>query len=407
MTDYNEMRRVCQLDNSLSSTALDSFLMHYAARREKLPEEIIPLLNRFKHVISDMPSDWIPRIMAQLIAHRIFKSGGLIKKYLNHTALKDLAPEDYAYLQQQSLTPWRFSFSEIISQPAPDFFEMEDVFTGETYLLYSKSVTAILSEQQTLLWFNLISFNGHCWQTYGPVGSFPGFDADDVFFYATELDTSINSEAGVFKHIEQNPIPYLMLITGANAPLVMNGSHELVQVTGEQDSKPIDVPALKQHFQVEYAHGVFKLSHKDYSGPPHFAEAYYDETKEKISIVALTDAGYDKMTKLLNEQGFDLPAEPDLRVHLPMLSLVNTLLKKNINLIPHARLFEQTPSPTEADVVEKLNIVLQLATASINNGEKPDIAAIAAAADMPADVVSAAIIHMTDRVNKLKNRRGK
>ena len=124
---------------------------------------------------------------------------------------------------------------------------MEDVFTGEHFLLYSKSIGQILREHGVSLWFNLIGFNGHCWQTYGPIGNFQSFDADDVFFYATELDRSITSEATLFNYLEKNPVPFMMLMTGANYPLIMNNGYEVVQVTGESPLKTLNISELKKN----------------------------------------------------------------------------------------------------------------------------------------------------------------
>jgi hypothetical protein len=112
MTDYNKIRQFCQQESDLTVDVLDNFLVYYAGEKEKLPQEFISLLHRFRHAIDGMPSSWIPSITTQFIAHRLFKSDGLIKKYLNHVAVKNLDPEQYTFLQLLSDTPWRFSFSE-------------------------------------------------------------------------------------------------------------------------------------------------------------------------------------------------------------------------------------------------------------------------------------------------------
>lgn len=70
----------------------------------------------------------------------------------------------------------------------------EDVFTNEKYLLYSPAVKLTLQERNPLLWFNLISFNGECWQTYGFIAAYNSFTTDDIFFYATEVNHKINNE---------------------------------------------------------------------------------------------------------------------------------------------------------------------------------------------------------------------
>ncbi|RYY31473.1 MAG: hypothetical protein EOO04_01080 [Chitinophagaceae bacterium] len=404
MTDYNKIRRFCEQESRLTAEVLDNFLLYYAGEKEKLPKEFISLLMRFRHAIGGMPSGWIPSITSQFIAHRLFKSGGLIKKYLNHVTVKNLDPKQYTFLQLLSDTPWRFSFSEIRSQPAPDFYEMEDVFTGERFLLFSKGIGQILAEHKVLLWFNLVGFNGHCWQTYGPIGNFQSFDADDVFFYATELDRSITSEATLFNYLEKNPVPFMMLMTGASYPLIMNNGYEVVQVCGESPLKTINISELQKKFTVEHAHGVTRISHLQWSDPPHLAEAYYEEKSETISLTALTDSGYKNMAGLLKEFAPDLPAEPDVRVHLPMITFIKDVLKKDITLTPHAHLFEKTPEPADAEMMDNLNVALQMALPYVNSGVAPDLDAIAKKTGLPVDTVADLLQHVMGKVEKLKKK---
>lgn len=114
---------------------------------------------------------------------------------------------------RQTEIPLRFSFSEIVAEPAKDFFRMRDVFTGEEYLLFSKGTSQIIAEGPKLLWLNLISFNGACWQSLGPVGAFQSFDSDDVFFFATEKNPDIEEDQQVQEDLEADPLPYVLLIS--------------------------------------------------------------------------------------------------------------------------------------------------------------------------------------------------
>ncbi|MBZ5857538.1 hypothetical protein [Flavihumibacter profundi] len=159
---------------------------------------------------------------SQFIAHRIFREDGLIHGYLKHTAVKNLPPEQYMFLQEQSESPWMFRFCSIVSRPAPDFFLMEDVFREEEFLLFSPSLTQTLAEQPVLLCFLLTGFNGDCWQSFGPFVSFSGFDPDDIFFFATEQNPEIYDEEGLIRGIEENPVPYMLLITGSTYPRYSN-----------------------------------------------------------------------------------------------------------------------------------------------------------------------------------------
>jgi len=377
MPDYNQLRDLCQNDSNISKAVIDEFLLYYAAKRDKLDREFETRISRFRDIEREMPSNWKGLIKAQFIGHRIFKEGGLINKYLNHTAIKELGKEEQNYLKKMANHHWRFSFSEVSDNPAPDFYEMEDVFTGEVYLLYSRSMSQILSEHPILLWFNLIGFNGSCWQTYGPVVSFKCFSPDDIFFYAAELNPVIESEADLTEDIDENPIRYMMLTAGSNYPLIESRGHEVVQVYGEGRSADFDIQKLKSEFKVEYAESVFKLSHPVWSEPPHSSEAYYVEESGVVSLTALTDRGYQEMSSLLKKHGVDVPSDPDIRIHLPMLTLMEKVFKKRPELHPYTRLFETKTSPESEAMMSKLNQFMALALPYINSGKEPDVDALA------------------------------
>src|SRR3546814_8337862 len=94
---------------------------------------------------------------------------------------------------------------------------MQDVFTSQKFLLYSTGVTQILSEHPVALWFNLIAFNGMCWQSYGPIGHYQSFRPDDIRYYASELNPRewFENDAEIIENVERNPLPYMMLMNGA------------------------------------------------------------------------------------------------------------------------------------------------------------------------------------------------
>src|SRR3546814_381904 len=168
----------------------------------------------YRHITRNFDPSWVNYFKAQYIAHQLFKKGGLIQKYLNHSAVKDLTEQERTYLRQQSAQPWRFSFSVITGRPAEDFYEMQDVFTSQKFLLYSTGVTQILSEHPVALWFNLIAFNGMCWQSYGPIGHYQSFRPDDIRYYASELNPRewFEKDAEILENVERNPLPYMMLM---------------------------------------------------------------------------------------------------------------------------------------------------------------------------------------------------
>jgi hypothetical protein len=402
MPDYNHLLDRCRYVNKISASLIDDFLVYYAARHDKVEREFETRISRFRDIEKEMPSNWKGLIKAQYIGQRIFKEGGLIHKYLNSAAIKARNDEEQEHLRIMAAYPWRFSFSEIRASPAPDFYEMEDVFTGDIFLLYSPSITRTLSEQSVLLWFNLIGYNGSCWQTYGPVISFQSFSSDDIFFYATELNPAIESDADLMADLDDNPVRYMVLACGSNYPLVVQQHYEVVQVTGEGTYTGFDVQALKKDFRVEYAEGVFKLSHEVWSELPHFAEAYYEEASGKILLFALTDRGYRELSALLIAHGIEIPTEPDVRLHIPMGIVIKKALKRTPDLNPYSRLFETRTSPESQEQMSKLNRFLALALPYINSGRQPDIAALAKEAGVDPEMAGAMLQNAMDKIDEMR-----
>ena len=402
MPDYNYLLERCNYVNKISAALIDEFLVYYAAKMDKVDREFESRISRFKEIEKAMPSNWKALIKAQYIAQRIFRQQGLIHKYLNHSAVKARNAEEQEFLRSMAASPWRFSFCEIIANPAPDFYEMEDVFTAEIFELYSPAITRTLSERPVLLWFPLIGNNGACWQTYGPVTAFQSFNADDIFFYATELNPLIESDAELMADLDDNPVRYMILVYGSNFPLVAQQGYEVVHVTAEESVNGFNVQALRKDFRVEYAEGVFKLSHGVWSEPPHFAEAYHEEASGKLFLSAFTDKGYRELSTILNTHGMNVPTEPEIRLHMPMVSVIEKVLKRKLEINPYSRLFETRTSPESEAQMSKLNQLLALALPFINSGQQPDVDALAKEAGVDPEQAKELLEKALGRINELR-----
>ena len=404
MPDFNHIKEICSSNSALTADVVDKFLLYYAAQENKTDKEFEKRLKRFNHVLSKFPTEFVGLIKAQYIAHRVFRQEGLINRYLKHASLKNLNAAQREYLEMTVSNPWRFSFCKIIANPSPDFYEMSDIYRETTYLLYSPSVSKTLAEHPVSVWFNLIGFNGTCWQTFGPVSFYQSFDADDIFFFATELNDHISSDEELLDDLDNNPVPYMMLSVGSTYPHIRHGDFETIQVSGVTDTYIRDFHTLKQDFTVFYSTGVYKLVHNEWSKPPHFAEAFYDEDKYILTLQALSEFGYKKVASILKVYDLSIPNEPDIRIHPSMLTSIRQLLKKSMDFNKYGKLFEQTPSLKENDELGKLNKVLTLALPFINAGKEPDIDAIAKKAGVPVELAQDLIRHSMERIKELIKR---
>jgi len=265
----------------------------------------------------------------------------------------------------------------ITANPAEDFYEMEDVFRENSFLLYSPGITKTLTEHAVFTWFNLLSFNGECWQSFGPIGAYKSFEPDDIFFFATELNPHIEHDQDLLRDLEKNPVPYMLLLAGESYPPTFHQKDQLVQATSWYNQGDFNAGALEKHFKIEYAHDVYRLTLKKWGKHPHFCTVYYDETKKILLLSSMTDRGYTTLAKRLIEYGYDLSEEPDIRINPSMLITAQDILKRKIQLNAYDDLFPVKISENETEVNKKLNNLLELVMPEINTGRDPDIKSMA------------------------------
>ncbi len=404
MDDYNKILNVCQENQKLSRVVVDEFLLYYAAERDKLDKEMDKRQARYRHITSRIQKEWERMIKAQYIAHRIFKAGGLISKYLNHSAIKQLPPEEINFLKQAAVYPWRFSFSIIKNNPAEDFYEMVDVFRDEGFLLYSPGISSTLKEKKPVLWFNLIGFNGACWMSYGPISGYNSFEPDDIFFFATELrpKTIFEDDEDVVADVENNPVPYMMLFAGSNHPLSFTCNEQIVEVMAQYDEGAFDTRELKKVFRQEYNNDVFRLSLKGWDSHPHFATAFYDENEKLLTLYAMTEKGFVALVKAFNAYGYKLYDDPEVRINPSMRMMAGEILKKDIQLHPYEHLFEKASSKEEDEQIKRINEFINLALPDINAGKQPDIPFLAQKAGIDVKTAQDIMKSVMDKFDKMK-----
>jgi len=399
MKNYEAIRTICEENSRRSSTVIDEFLIYYAASRNNLEPKMNQRFAAYSHVTRKLKKEWVNMLKSQYIAHKIFRKDGLIEKYLNHAALQRFSREEMSFLKKQTIQPWRFSFSVITNEPADDFFIMEDVYSGEQYTLFSPGITKLVKEQSAVLWFNLIGYNGACWQSFGPIGAYTSFEPDDIFFFATELRPEIEDEAGIQEDVENNPVPYMMLLSGANYPVTFHKNDQFVQVMSEYDLDAINTRDLRKSFKTEYNDGIYRFTLKGWGDHPHFANAYFDERERAIVLTAMTDRGFRALVAGLNEYGNDFSDEPFIRVNPSMLLTAQDILKKKITLNEYDELFKQEPSVQVQGELDKLNAFMAMVLPDINAGREPDIEAHAKKAGVDVETARELVQSLIDRLD--------
>lgn len=379
MTDYKKILKVCLESQEVSRKLIDEFLLHYADSKDKLSQQMDLRLKKYKHITRKFDKSWLNMLRAQYIAHRVFRKGGLINKYLKHAPIKNLIGAERDFLRHAAENSWRFSFAMIVDNPETNFYEMEDVFTGEHYLLYSENTGSIITISNPVLFFNLIGYNGACYQSYGPIAHYAGFDPDDIFFFASEINFN-NSFAGdddLVQNIEENPVPYMMLLAGSSYPETYFKDDRVNQCVAEYSVGNFTTHSLRDDFTIEYNADVYRLMLKGWDTPPHFADAYFDEKTSRLTLHAMTDRGFSALARAIEKHGYPVESEPYIRLSPAMKKTAEDILKRDMELNPYNELFRQDVPEEQAEEIEKINALLDLVIPEINSGKTPNIELLA------------------------------
>lgn len=380
MPNYESIAAHCKSNSKISEKVVDEWAIYYAAAQDKLDKLFAKRIKPHSGAANQLGSAEINMLISQYIGHSVFKEGGLVNKYLNHSQVKRLPEEEYSFLENQAANPWKFAFTVIVDQPAEDFYTMEDVFTGENYLLYSPGTSVTIQERgRILLWFNLIAFNGQCWQTFGPVVGYTGFDSDDIFFFATELSDRVSDEETLIENLESNPLPYMMLISGAAYPVTFHKEEEIVNVLSIHEAVDLNMEGIEKAFEMDYAQGIYQLTQTGWGEFPYFNRAYYNELDKELVLHSMTDVGFRNLAKAMAKYGIKQDEYPQVRVHVPILMTIKKILGTEIILNEYEEYFREAApaSESQSEGIKKLNDLIALLLPEINAGQTPDIEAAA------------------------------
>lgn len=374
---YADIKTHCEESSNMTRAVIDDFLIYYTAVREKLDPQMDMQLKKYKRVAGELPQEYINFLKSEYIAHKIFSKEGYITRYLNHSDIRNLPEQQYRFLEFQSRNPWRFSFAEIRNNPEESFFEMEDVFTGEQYLLYSPGMQFTEKEYHPRLWFILIGFNGKCWQTYGLIIPFKSFTQDDIFYFATELNPKIGDEEMLMQEVENNTFPFFMLLSGSTLPVVMSRGHEVLSFQSSDVIEEFSAEKLSGEFISAWNKNVYRFTSNRFGEFPHYAIAYYHEHKKELIRMAMTEMGFEELTKALTRAGCDLNPDADIRVSTGMRITTEKILNLKILMNPYEELFSKIKDEREPEKIAQLNHFVKLALPFYNEKKEIDIKRLA------------------------------
>ncbi len=398
---YNELRAVCEKNSSASETLISNFLIPYTARYKGLENKLNQQFRLYSNVIDKFDSTAVSFFKSQCLIHKALKRDGLIHKFLKYPAFQRFKGDEREFLMRAAKVPWYYSFAEIAAQPEKDFFMMRDVFSSMEYQLFSPAMTSLNTENDIILWSNLIGFNGSCWQSFGPIGAFKSYGPEEIFFFATEYNPDIEDDPDLLEDIEDDPLPYMLLISGANYPRTFHGNDELIWHMSDHPLNSLKPTKLKNSFESEFYDGVYRCTHRKMGKHPHFAEFYYDERMRSVSFNAMTERGFRQLIKDFNSFGYNFTDEPLLSIRHQIIPTTEEILQTKIELNDYHDHFDSDSDPEEDKTFQKMNEFMELLLPDFNAGKMPDIKAAAEKAGLPLKTAEDLFIAVRDKFDKL------
>jgi hypothetical protein len=379
--NYQELKDYCTQVSETSKRIVDQGALEWVSKRHsRIVKEFLSSASVYRErgVAFNAPMLFTLTITYQ--AWQLFRSGGLITKYVKGSEYAALQGLDLEVLQGYERRPWSFRLFRVDKLHPHDFLTVVDELSGEKLLLQSKGITEAHTEQGPRLWFVLLLHNGRCYQTYGGLLSYPSFDLEDLYYFGGELGEVLDGPEALSRLINRNPTPFLMLCMASDLPrIVLKGEFDFVW---HQAVDPMDVgPSMGDHedrFSVKWNRNVFLLEPKDDSAWgkfPHYAKAYYDERRGELLRISQTEVGFEGLTSLLTQGGLELDPISDVAVSAGMLTAAWRVLGRPMRLDPYAQLFEVKEPKSEQ--MDTINEALRLMMDDVNAGTVPDFEAVA------------------------------
>jgi len=370
-SEWNSLRCHSLEQAELSKRLIDNFLVPYAAPRENLEKEMVKKLKPVLRMVHAWSEQIMSLAMGEYITFQLFREGGLIKKYLNHSAIKSLMQADQDFLSDASSKPWGFSFIRVVENPVEDIFMVQDILTLEEYVLHSPSIQKVSEMEKQHVWLIFRGFNGKCWTCYGLNICLPGIDIDDLYFYATEMDPEISTSEEIRDHVHKNPFHWLILLEISQKPVVVFKDKPLRLISAEDEIEfNLNEKSFGQ-FEIQEEDGVYQLALKTDGRDYYKGTAYFDQETGELYRFAIGNDAFDKLTQELITAGMDIPKEYTVSISPITHLFVEDALDRTIDFHPYRNMF--LASEIAQKKIDQMNDFLSMAIPIFNAGSTPDL----------------------------------
>ena len=74
MTDYEEIKQICERTSRITSTVIDDFILHYAAAKDNLAREFDQRVATYKHITRQLEASWVNMLKSQIYCAQSIQS---------------------------------------------------------------------------------------------------------------------------------------------------------------------------------------------------------------------------------------------------------------------------------------------------------------------------------------------
>ena len=348
--------------------SIESPVLTWAVRKEKALGAYNNFLRKKKTLADKLSERWHDMTAGQVAGGQVFVHPGRARKFLRNFR-DELRSEQKELLRHFIENPWFYGVLVLEETLEMDFFTVVDAETGDKLLLHSPAVRDI-SRSGARLYLTLLLHNGNCYQTFGPLHYYRGFQPYDFEYFAKQISPLFYEENGLSATIANNPAAFLLLDNWTETPAVVHRG-DLVQICCEETPLGhFDPQRYSGSFDIDSKGEVLRCRLKGQDSPLRSAAVYHDRRKKKLFVRATSLELYRKVHSVV---GKDIPLseEPYWLATINMNLAGKDILDKDIPAASYVDMFEtdQKPvTPEDRKYLDTLNAFISELSRRRNEG---------------------------------------
>ena len=376
MEDLQSTLAVCRRTSDLMDR-VERTLLPWALRSSGAEKALKAALRPLGEKAERFPSGWMDGTTAQIAVGSTIRSRVAISRFLG-AMRRELGREGVALLEAIGDRPSFFSALTPRADLGEGLLKVRDYSSGEELLVYSPALGQLL-QQHAESHFSFLYHNGACYQAYGIMHYFLGFEGEDFHYFARLARPQTYAASGLVGVANEIPERFAALSYFAEIPPTAHGAQRMRSFTTMRRVPSFDPSRLlADSCDLAKVRTITRCSLKDSQPPFSTAEIFHDRRDGTVVIRTSTIEAYRELARLVGEQAL-FPSEPELRATMNMEAAASILLGKDPPALRYAKEFDRAnPRGSVPDEeLAKLNGLMQEILQHANHGTPYDLLELA------------------------------